>query len=122
MRQSRLALALIAVTLGTAADRQRVPDAVPTGPAVSCIPLTQIRESRVRDDRTIDFIMSGHRTYRVTLPLGCPELGFEERFAYATSLNQLCSNDIITVLQSPGLSRGASCGLSPFQPVTLAKR
>ncbi len=107
----------------TAADRRRVPEATPTGPAVSCIPLTQIRESRVRDDRTIDFIMAGRqRAYRVTLPQACPELGFEQRFSYETSLSQLCSTDIITVLRDAPVSRGASCGLGQFEPVTLAKR
>ena len=119
MRPAILALGLIAAT---AADRQRVPEASPTGPAVSCIPLTQIRESRVRDDRTIDFVMAGRdRVYRNTLPQSCPELGFEERFAYETSLSQLCSTDIITVLRQAPLMRGASCGLGQFQPVTLAK-
>ena len=114
------AIALLATT-ATAAERDRVPVATAAGKPVSCIPLTRIRESLVRDDRTIDFVMTGRKTYRVTLPSACPGLGFEQRFAYATSLSQLCSADIITVLSSTGLQRGASCGLAPFQPVTLAR-
>ena len=69
----------------------------------------------------IDFLSSSRRGWRVTLPQACPQLGFERRFAYATSLSQLCASDIITVLQSPGVGRGASCGLAPFQPITLER-
>jgi hypothetical protein len=58
----------------------------------------------------------------VVLPQACPQLGFEQRFTYSTSLSQLCAQDIITVLQGPGISRGASCGLAPFQPITPAPR
>ena len=117
-----LAGSLVGAGVAAAADRaDRVPAAVPAGAPVSCIPLTAIRETQVRDDRTIDFVMRGRRppAYRVVLPYACPEFGFERRFAYTTSLSQLCSSDIITVLRTGPLMRGASCGLAPFQPVTL---
>ena len=115
-----IALALLATTT-IATGRDRVPVANAAGKPVSCIPIARIRESLVRDGRTIDFVMTGRKTYRVILPSSCPGLGFEQRFSYATSLSQLCSADIITVLSSTGLQRGASCGLAPFQPVTLAR-
>ena len=120
-------LALAAAVGGVAVARDhadKVPVATPAGPPVSCVPLAAIRETRVRDDRTIDFFMRGGRSpvYRVTLPEGCPDLGFEQRFAYETSLSQLCSTDIITVLHTAPIQRGASCGLAPFQPVTLPAR
>jgi len=93
-----------------------------TGAPQSCVPLTAIRNSRVLSNRVIDF-GNGHRwSYRVVLPQDCPNLGFEQRFTYSTSLSQLCATDIITVLQSPGISRGASCGLAPFQPIELPPR
>ena len=104
-----------------AEDRNRVPAATTAGKSMSCIPLSQIRQSLVRDDRTIDFVMTGRRVYRTTLPNACPSLGFEQRFTYGTSLSQLCSTDIITVLYAAPIGRGASCGLGQFQPVTLAK-
>ena len=116
------ALLLLPVLLAlTAADRARVPVATPAGPPVSCIPIAQIAEPRVRDDRTIDWIMRGRAVYRTVLDAPCPELGFEQRFVYETSLSQLCSTDIITVLHETPVMRGASCGLAPFQPVTLAR-
>lgn len=117
-------LALLTAALaapGAARDRKAVPAATPSGKAQSCIPIRSIRESLVRSDRVIDFRMNGNRYYRVTLDQPCPQLGFERRFSYATSLSQLCAQDIITVLQTGPLMRGASCGLAPFQPVTLAK-
>jgi hypothetical protein len=104
-------------------ERNKVPEATSIGKPVSCISLTQIRESRVRNDSIIDFRTTGKKWYRNTLPHSCPSLGFEERFLYKTSLSQLCSTDIITVLHSygGGLDRGASCGLGQFEPVELAK-
>jgi hypothetical protein len=85
----------------------------------SCIAISQIRESRVRDDSTIDFIMRDGRTFRNTLPGRCPSLGFEEAFTYSTSLSQLCSTDIIRVIhQGGGPQLGAACGLGKFVPYT----
>ncbi len=104
-------------------DFNKVPDAVDVGAPVSCIQLQSIRESRVRSDSVIDFRTNGNKWYRNTLPHSCPSLGFEERFLYKTSLSQLCSVDIITVLHSygGGLDQGASCGLGKFQPVNISK-
>ncbi len=109
-----------------AANRGRaanVPAATPIGKAVTCIPIAQIRESRVRDDWTIDFRMSGGNWYRNTLPNRCSSLGFERNFSYSTSLPQLCNVDIITVFVNGGGPRGPlnSCGLGQFQPVELDK-
>lgn len=85
----------------------------------SCINLASIRESRVVDDNTIDFIMRDGSIYRNTLPNRCPSLGFEAAFTYATSLSQLCSSDIIRVIQQGGGPQlGASCGLGRFVPYT----
>jgi len=105
-----------------ARDRGGLPEATPAGKPESCIPIRSIRESRVRNDQVIDFVLNNGKIYRNTLPQSCPQLGFEQRFTYTTSLSRLCSVDIITVLYTtPNLSRGASCGLGQFQPVTLAK-
>ena len=109
-------------TVGNDGHAANVPAATLTGPAVSCIPLAQIQESRVRDDWTIDFRTGGQKWYRNTLPNRCNSLGFERAFSYATSLSQLCNVDIITVFANgaAGGPRG-SCGLGQFQPVTFAK-
>ena len=117
------ALVLLA-TAGAASarsDRQAVPPATPAGEPVSCVPLQNIRNTSVHGDQVIDFHMSGGKVYRNELPYACSSLGFEERFSYKTSINQLCSSDIITVLQTPMTIQGPSCGLGKFQPVTLIK-
>ena len=127
MRTLALVISLSLVAGGSVAVAKRgpklVPEAVSTGAPVSCLNLQSIRESRVRSDQVIDFRTNGNKWYRNTLPHSCPSLGFEERYSYATSLSQLCSVDIITVLHSygGGLSRGAGCGLGKFQPVDLPK-
>ncbi len=102
------------------ADQRALAEARPIGPAESCIPVRNIDYTRVRSDRVIDFYMKGRRVYRSQLNLSCPQLGFEERFAYKTSVDRLCSVDIITVLTASG--PGASCGLGPFQPIETSAR
>lgn len=88
------------------------------GEPIDCLRLQNIRQTRVIDDRTIDFIMRGGAVYRNNLPNNCPQLGFERSFSYSTSIAQLCSVDIITVVQQGGgLRRGASCGLGKFTPI-----
>ena len=105
---------------GTARDRNQVPEAIPDGEPVSCLRTTDIQSSHVRSDSVIDFETRARKFYRVTLPQGgCPGLGFEERFSYTTTIAQLCSTDIITVLYSSPPQTGASCGLSEFQPIKL---
>jgi hypothetical protein len=102
----------------------RAPAARVVGEAIGCIPITQIRTSRVHDDFTIDFEMAGGKLYRNTLPGSCPGLGFEESFTYETSLSQLCSVDIIYPLQRTGatLQRGVGCGLGKFVPIALDRK
>ena len=115
-------LCLAAVPSTAAPRRGEVPAATPAGKPVDCLATYQIRQSRVRSDSVIDFELRNGKTYRNTLPQSCPRLGFEERFAYQTTINQLCSTDIITVLSVAAPSAGASCGLGKFQPVTIPKR
>ena len=120
-RSERAANDAAAATLD--ASGQRYGDgAVKAGEPQNCLQTIQIRTTRVRGDDVIDFETTGGRVYRNVLPNGCPSLGFEERFSYKTSIAQLCSVDIITVLRSPGLMPGPSCGLGSFQPITEAPR
>jgi hypothetical protein len=107
---------------GAARDRNAVPEATPTGPSRTCVPLRDLHESRVRSDSIIDFRIAGDRYYRVTLPQACPGLNFERSFSYSTSIGQLCAQDIITVVRNVTPMRGASCGLAPFQPVRIARK
>ncbi len=124
----------VALLSGCTADNSRRVPAVtaqstaPSSPASpikpasgrNCVQLSQIRETRVVDDRTIDFILRDRTVLRNTLPYACPNLGFERAFSYATSLSELCNVDIITVINNSGGGPriGASCGLGNFVPYT----
>ena len=104
------------------ADQRALAEARPLGPPEDCVTLTSIRDTRVRDDRTIDFRLTGGRVLRNRLPNSCPGLGFEDSFGYRTSLNRLCSVDVITVRRTGSGTTGATCGLGSFQPIELPDR
>ena len=115
-----LAVATAAGAFGPAERRAKELAAYqPVGEPVNCISINRIRSTKIIDNQTIDFKMSGGKIYRNTLPNNCPSLAMEDRFSYRTSTNQLCSVDTIRVLQNFGgqLSEGPGCGLGKFQPV-----
>jgi hypothetical protein len=88
---------------------------------VKCLATARIRDTDILDDRTIIFYLRGNRqVYRTYLPRACPGLERNERFAYQTRNSQLCSIDLITVLEQygAGLQSGATCRLSDFIPIT----
>jgi len=116
-----LLLALAACSQERPAERPAVsPAARITGEAVSCIPLAQISETRVRDDWTIDFLSTGKRGWRNSLTARCPGLRSNDAITYETSLSQLCSTDIVYVLETvPAPRRGAACSIGKFVPVEL---
>jgi len=87
------------------------------GEPVNCVNVSRIRNTRVHDDYTIDFNLGGGDIYRNTLPNRCPQLGFEERFAYEVSTGQLCSIDTIAVIVGGAVGRGPRCSLGKFVPV-----
>lgn len=82
-----------------------------------CLNLSQLDHSEVVDDKTILFHMKGGKIWRNDLPFGCPRLGYEKAFSHKTTINQICTVDIITVLNNyggSGLQEEASCGLGDF--------
>jgi hypothetical protein len=116
-------LALAALVSCSAVLAQEPAATAAVGKTVSCVQLNRIDSTQVLDDKTIIFRMRGNnpRYYKNTLPYKCSSLGFEKAFSYKTSTSQLCSVDIITVLQNygGGLQPGVSCGLGKFEPYTL---
>ena len=122
----RIVLAISALLFAAAPgaatqNRDTGPVATPAGDPVNCVRLSQILRTKVRDGGTIDFVMRNGKVYRNSLDGGsCPSLSSEKRFLYKTSSGDLCSYDTITVLRDAGPTRGATCGLGSFQPVTLA--
>ncbi len=104
----------------TTPSNSNAPAAVAAGEAVDCISTGAIGNTRVQDNRTIDFVMRDGTVYRNTLPVQCSPLGFEKRFAYRTNTARLCSSDTITVLQSGGVG-APTCSLGKFVPVNLTE-
>jgi hypothetical protein len=134
-RPTRLALAITAALAPAALagcmpaerpdrnDWSNAPPARVTGPPVNCVRTHQFSNTRVRDDRTIDFMRDSRRGWRNTLPYSCPGLAVQNAFTYKTSTGELCSVDIIHVLETAGgLNRGAGCGLGQFVPIELERR
>lgn len=123
-----LLLTLIAPAACTQGKEAQMPPVTPAaeaiGPAQDCLPLIQFSSTRIRDDRTIDFIGgAGNKIWRVTLPNQCSGLKAADTFTYETSLSELCKHDIIYPLHQYGGSyeRGGGCGMGPFVPVELAR-
>jgi hypothetical protein len=121
MRMLLIPALMIFGVAGAPVQKDKIPDATPAGKPVSCLSLTQIRETHVRSDRVIDFVVGGRKVYRNTLPHDCPGLGFEGRYIHRASMNEICSLDTITVLRTDFRDQGPTCGLGEFQPVTLAR-
>jgi hypothetical protein len=122
----RLALLLVLLPASLAAADSRPapkPAATPVGPPTSCIPLSQVQSTRIRDDWTIDFISSGNRAWRNALTHRCSGLRSDNAITYATSLSQLCNTDIVYTLRNVGgsLQRGGPCSLGQFVPVKLER-
>jgi hypothetical protein len=111
------ALVVAALAVGVAAPV--LADESAAAQTTSCLPLRQIDRTEVVDNKTILFHMRGKKVWRNQLPYSCPGLKFEDRFLFKTSISQICSTDIITVLYSAGgLREGASCGLGRFEAYT----
>lgn len=94
-------------------------DDVDDAEAERCVLINRIDQTHVIDDQRILFYMRGKDVYLNLLPRRCSGLGFERSFSYRTSQSRLCDLDSITVLRSSGgLSRGMTCGLGKFHPLT----
>jgi hypothetical protein len=112
-----------AVAARSAAEIAKAPPATATGPGENCINRSQVRNTVVRSDQVIDFEMQGGKVYRNTLRDRCPGLGWDRAITYETSIDQLCTPQIVFVLQNIGgnLQRGAGCSLGKFVPVKYEK-
>lgn len=72
------------------------------GDVQTCVPLGQIDDSRIIDDKTILLRMVLGSPYRrVDLAQGCAGLAMSESFSSATSISQLCQQDVLRVARDP---------------------
>lgn len=86
-----------------------------TGKREMCIPLHQIKNTQIIDSSGILFFMTGGSVY-LNEPRDCALLDPHRSIQWRTSINQLCSTDIVTVF-GPGspVPRLGSCGLGQFE-------
>jgi hypothetical protein len=117
----RLTAGLLSLLAASAALGQEDEGAFDRTPR-DCLIVSQIDGTEAVDDQTIIFRMRGNRVYRNTLPRACPGLLRENRIAYETRSSQLCSIDMITVLEDfgVGLRPGFTCRLGEFVPMSPA--
>ncbi len=111
------ALALGAGTAGADdASGAATPAAAPAK-TEKCLLLNRIRHTRVVDQQTVLFYLSGNEIYKNALPHKCGALRPNEAFLYKSSINQICSVDTITPLMSTGggYMASTSCGLGSFE-------
>jgi hypothetical protein len=88
--------------------------------AVNCIQTSRIRNTKIVDDSSILFYVSGKTVYHNILPRRCRGLLREKRFSYHVSGGRLCHLDSIRILYhgGGGLQEGISCSLGYFRKVT----
>lgn len=91
-----------------------------TGEPERCLGITRIRDTSILDERNILFYTSGKRVYLNDLPRPCPGLRRHDTLKYSTSLHELCSVDMFTVLHDTGsgFMPGVSCGFGQFYPIS----
>lgn len=119
-----LAIACAPVERATDADPAAgAPAVTVVGEVQRCIMRDRVRQTLVRTDRVIDFEMQSGTVYRSTLPGRCPGLSLDQGIIYETSINQLCSNQIVYSLENIGgvPRRGAGCSLGEFVPVEYVR-
>lgn len=118
-----LAAALAAASFpGMAQDDADDGDDTAPEDMVNCVSLSRVDDTQVVDEQTILFYMNGNDIYRNVLPHRCPGLDSNSTFMYRVTTTQLCSVDVITLLEDFGsrFMPAASCGLGKFQPISEA--
>lgn len=85
-------------------------DAPPEDAQVQCISIDDIRDSVIRNDRTIHLRMRGNIYYEMRLQNTCPGLSFYDGFYYRTTPNrQLCGGLDMIMARS-----GSRCPIESF--------
>ena len=111
---SAVIAALVTVTFGAWAEcpsgEQTVSD---TDQPTPCIMISRIDHIEVLDDQTILFHMIDGKVWKNVLPFPCVGLKFEGGISYDTSIDQLCREDIFTVIH-----RETTCGFGEFHLVS----
>ena len=121
MRSILLSLAALLVTSACATVDQHNKEEEPLPDGVeNCLSLNSVERMEIVDQHHILFFMRDGRTYNNHLSRRCPGLRRNDTIMFRTTLNQLCSIDMFTVLDKigGGFMPGASCSFGRFYPAT----
>jgi hypothetical protein len=87
-----------------------------SGPAVSCVPLRDLRSNRSAGEGAIVFEGTGGRLWVNRPPAGCPDMRFGRSLQIRTTGSQLCRGDIAVVFDPVSGMEFGGCGLGDFEP------
>lgn len=121
MKPILLALAAVFVTTACAMVDQHTYEEEPLPEGVeNCLNLHSVQRMEIVDEHHILFFMRDGRAYNNHLSRRCPGLRRNDTIMYRTTLNQLCSIDMFTVLDNigGGFMPGATCSFGKFHPAT----
>lgn len=105
-RCGQLAAGIALLAGGVAVAMAVAVGAAEVGDVQTCVSLKQIDDSRVINDKTILLRITSELPYRrMDLSYECNGLSFTESFSSATSIGQLCKNDVLKVRGSPVISQ-----------------
>ena len=86
------------------------------GPAVSCVPQRELRNTRTIGDGVMLFEGPGDVLWVNRGSGGCESLSFGRAFRTRTPSSQLCRGDIVTVFDPVSGIEFAGCSLGDFEP------
>ena len=121
MRPISLSFAALLVASACAAVDQHNNEEEPLPEGVeNCVNLRSVQRIEIVDEHHILFFMRDGKVYNNHLSRRCPGLRRDDTIMYRTTLNQLCSIDMFTVLDNfgGGFMPGATCSLGKFHPAT----
>ena len=87
------------------------------GKPISCVQNREILDTDAITDSVVLFRMRGGKTYRNDLPQSCPRLSSPgTAFSHRSTMDQLCSGEIIQVFDPVSRFCYGSCTLGKFTP------
>ena len=99
------------------ADFQKAIEGRTAGQTQSCVSLRLLRGNKTYGEGVIVFEgQSNSVVYVNRPPYGCPELRWDRALKTRTSTDQLCSNDVVTVVDPRGGMQFGSCSLGDWTP------
>jgi len=106
-----------AMTAKQEADFQKAIEGRTAGKAQSCVSQRLLRGNKSYGEGVLVFEgQSNSVVYVNRPPNGCPELRWDRALKTRTTTDQLCSNDVVTVIDPRGGMTFGSCALGDWTP------